>query len=448
MDKRQQRGGSALSKTGPKAGVSSPLPSGTRTVVIGIGDLNGILRGKRIPASRWEHVQREGIAMSNATFALDMTCDIWDTPYTNFDTGYPDMHVKPTGKVNPIPWEDGVAYCMGRAETHDGKPVPIDPRQALLRVLAEAAKMGYEPKIGTELEFYLLDPETKQPRDKGIQVYGLARASALEPILGPMRRHLEEAGIPVEQSNPEYAPGQVEVNIRYDDALPAVDRVVAFRSLVKDIATANGLMATFMAKPFIDQSGSGFHTHHSLWKDGANLFSDGGKLSKLGTHYLGGLQRHMPETALAGATTPNAYLRRRPHTFCPTNDAWGGDNRTVAIRVIDGSDSAVRIEKRDGSADCNPYLLVATEIAAGLRGIKEKAEPSEREDGNAYVVERHRALPGDLPTAIAAAKGSELMRETLGEDLLGILVGQAERELGFLAEQVTPVELERYLEAF
>lgn len=448
MEKRQQKGGSALSKAGPKSPRQQHLPVGTRTVIVGIGDLNGIFRGKRVPVSRWEHVQREGIAMSNATFALDMTCDIWDTPYTNFDTGYPDMLVRPTGKIHQLPWEDGVSYCMGRAETPEGEPLPIDPRAVLQRVLAEAAEMGYEVKIGTELECYLLDRETKLPRDKGIQVYGLARAAELEPVLGPMRRYLEEAGIPIEQSNPEYAPGQIEVNIRYDEAMVAADRVVAFRSLVKEIAAMSGLIATFMAKPFIDQSGSGFHTHHSLWKEGANLMAKDGRINATGMHYLAGIQKHMPETALAGATTPNAYLRRRPHTFCPTNDSWGGDNRTVGIRVIEGSDSVVHVEKRDGSADCNPYLLIATEIAAGLRGIKGKLKPTEKEAGNAYVEERHRPIPTDLSTAIAAAKGSKLMREVLGEDMLGILVGQAERELGFVAEQVTPVELERYLETF
>ena len=432
----------------PRAGGSSRPAPDTHTVILGLGDLNGIFRGKRIPASRWKGVAERGIAMSNAIFALDMTCDIWDTPYTNFGTGYPDMFVKPHGALHPVGWEDGVEYCLGRAETPEGKPIDIDPRRALERVLKKAAAMGYEVKIGAELEFYLLDPATRQPRDKGIQVYGLARASELEPVLGPIRRHLEAAGIPVEQSNPEYAPGQVEVNIRFDEAMAAADRVVAFRALVKKLAAHHGYLATFMAKPFSEHSGNGFHTHASLWKGGKNAFSDKGRLSKVGLHYLAGLQKYIGETALAGATTPNAYLRRRPHTFCPINDAWGLDNRTVALRVVEGHGDSVRIEKRDGSADCNPYILLAIEIAAGLKGIEDKMRPTEMETGDAYSALRHNALPADLPTAVAAAKESTLMWDVLGESQLGILVGQAEREIGFVRDQVTDIELERYLEAF
>jgi len=445
MSKSQQRG-SAGGRPRVKGQLS--LPEGTHTMILGAGDLNGIFRGKRLPASRWDGVIKDGIAMSNALFALDMTSDIWDTPYTNFSTGYPDLFVKPIGDVSPVPWEEGVAWCMGQAETHDGEPVPIDPRYALEGVLAEAAEMGYEIQVGAELEFYLLDPETKQPRDKGIQVYGLARASQLEHVVGPIRRHLEGAGIPIEQSNPEYAPGQVEVNIRYDEALLAADRVVVFRGLVKQLAAKHGYLATFMAKPFYDTSGSGFHTHMSLWKDGRNLLSDGGKLNDVGRHFLGGLQRHMAELALAGSTTPNAYLRKRPHTFCPTNNSWGIDNRTVGLRVIEGSESAVRVEKRDACADCNPYLLMATDIAAGLKGIREKIEPTEAETGDGYSAERHDPLPDNLTDALALAKESKLMLDVLGEPMLGVLVGQAERELEFVRNQVTPVERERYLESF
>ena len=217
-----------------------PLPEDVHTVVLGMGDLNGLLRGKRIPADNWTNVCESGMAMSNAIFAIDMNCDVCDTPYAYFGTGYPDLYVMPTGDVNPIPWEDGVVFSYGEAVGHDQLPVPIDPRAALVRVLQKAADMGYETRVGTELEFYLLDKDTLKPRDRGIQVYGLPRASELEHVLGPIRRHLSAVGIPIEQSNPEYAAGQVEVNIRYDEALKAADRVVAFRGLVKELGNAHG----------------------------------------------------------------------------------------------------------------------------------------------------------------------------------------------------------------
>ena len=357
-----------------------------------------------------------------------MTCDLWETPYVNFQNGYPDMHIFPMGQVYPLPWEEGVAFCLGRAEGMDHKPIAIDPRNALIGVLERAAGMGYEVNIGAELEFYLLDPETLRPRDSGIQVYGLTRASEMEHVIGPIRRHLNEVGIPIEQSNPEYAPGQVEVNIRYSDALSAADQAVVFRGHVKNLAHAHGYVATFMAKPFAELSGSGFHVHHSLWRDGK--------------------KRSMSEMALVTATTPNAYRRRQPDTFCPINDSWSVDNRTVGLRVIEGKDSAVRVEKRDGSADCNPYYLMACEIAAGLNGIEEGLEPTPRTDANAYESKDAKPIPTDLATAVALARDSALLNDVLGADGLEILIGQAERELAFFADQVTSVEIERYLRNF
>ena len=424
---------------------TTELPAGTHTVVVGVGDLNGIMRGKRIPASHWPSVCENGVAVSLAMLALDMTCDIWDTPFTNFDNGYADFHIFPTGPIYAVPWEEGVAFCFGRAEGTDHKPVPIDPRNALIRVLDRAAAMGFEVQIGAELEFYLLDPETLKPRDSGIQVYSLARAAELEHVLGPIRRHLNDVGIPIEQSNPEYAAGQVEVNIRYSEALTAADRVIAFRSLVKELASSQNYLATFMAKPFFEESGNGFHVHHSLWKDGKNVFADGGKLSPLGMNYLAGMQSRMVEMSLASATTPNAYRRRQPYTFCPINTAWSVDNRTVGLRVIEGKDSAVRVEKRDGTADCNPYYLMACEIAAGLDGIEQDLEPTVKTPGDAYASEDAAPIPTDLATAVELAKGSTFLSEVIGEDGLGIMIQQGERELEFFANQVTPVEIERYL---
>jgi len=424
------------------------LPPGTHTVAIGMGDLNGIMRGKRIPATHWDTVCETGNALSMAMLALDMTCDIWDTPYVNFDNGYPDMHMFPVTKPVASPWEEGVAVCVARAEGSDHKPVPIDPRGALVTQVERAAAMGYEVKTGTELEFYLLDPETLLPKDSGVGVYSMSRAAEMEHVLGPIRRMINEMGIPIEQSNPEYAAGQVEVNIRYGEALKSADQVVMFRSLIKELAHAHGYLATFMAKPFIEESGSGFHTHYSLWKDGKNAFADAGKLNATGTYFLAGLRKHMVEMSLAGATNPNAYRRKQPYTFCPVNNSWGYDNRTVGLRVIEGNDNAVRVEKRDASADCNPYYLLACDIAAGLDGIEQKMDPGEPCLGNAYEADNVDPLPQELGVAVALAKGSELMKRVLGEDRLSILTQQAERELEFIANQVTQVEIDRYMRNF
>lgn len=423
------------------------LPEGTHTVAMGVGDMNGVMRGKRFPAGHWQHICDGGNALSLALFAIDMTCDVWDTPYVNFGNGYPDFHLFPLTKPRAIPWEPGVAFCMGRSEGTDHNAVPIDPRNALVEQVERAESMGLQVQVGTELEFFLLDPETKQPRDQGIGVYGLVRAAELEHVLGPIRSGINEVGIPIEQSNPEYAAGQVEVNIRYGEALESADRVIMFRNLVKELAARHGYLATFMAKPFFEHSGNGFHTHYSLWQNGENAFSDDGKLSVTGRQFLAGLQQRMGEMALASATTPNAYRRRQPYTFCPINNAWGYDNRTVGLRVIEGAPSAVRVEKRDGSADCNPYYLLACEIAAGLDGIEQGLEPTEPTMGNGYEAGAD-PIPGSLDAALELARSSAFLPRVLGEYRLEILVQQAERELEFVANQVTPVEVERYLGNF
>ncbi len=381
-------------------------------------------------------------------FTMDMTCDVWETPVVGFANGFPDCHIFPMHPPVAVPWEPGVAMCFARAEGMDHGPLTVDPRQALLRQVERANAMGIDLQVGTELEFYLLDPDTGRPRDKGNDCYGLARAAELEPVLGPMRRELAEMGIPIEQSNPEYAAGQVEVNIRYDSAMIAADRVVMFRSLVKQLAARHGLNATFMAKPFIDESGNGFHLHYSLWSEGKNIFADAGKLNDLGRHFLGGMQQRMAEASICGAATVNAYRRRQPLSFCPVNASWGLDNRTVALRVIEGSDSAVRIEKRDAGADCNPYLLMAADIAAGLDGIEGKTEPTAITTGNAYEDDNAPPIPLDLADAISLARNSGWLRDVLGADQHEIWLQQAERELAFFNQQVTPFETARYLGTF
>jgi len=426
-----------------------PLPEGTRTVVLAVGDVNGVPRGKRIPAGHWRTTCEDGNAIIAAIFAMDMTSDIWDTPYCSFDNGYVDMHLFPLWAPKPIPDEPGTAITLARAEGLDHTPVPIDPRGALVAQVERARALGFEVKVGAELEFYLLDPKTKRPVEEGNSVYGIGRSTEMEPVVGPIREALGAAGIPVEQSNPEYAPGQVEVNIRYADALTSADRVVLFRGIVKETAARRGRLATFMSKPFIDQSGSGFHTHHSLWRDGVNVFADHGKLSALGRFYLAGLRRRIAESSITASTTPNAYRRRKPHTFCPINNSWGVDNRTVALRVIEGSDSQVRIEKRDGAAETNPYYLIAAEIAAGLDGIEDRLElENDIVTGDAYARDDLAPLPTDIDTAIRLARGSEFLKRVIGEDRLAILLKQAERERDFVANQVTSVETERYLVNF
>ncbi|TWP32517.1 glutamine synthetase family protein [Leekyejoonella antrihumi] len=422
-----------------------PLPEGVHTVSLGFGDLNGIMRGKYIPASQWPRACAEGIAIIGAMFAMDVTCDVWDTPFAGFDNGYPDIHMFPSSAPMACPWDPGIAICLAVTETADHLPVPVDPRNALVRQVERARDLGLCSRVGTELEFYLLDEETMLPRQSGLQVYSMLRSAEMEPILGPIRNGLADIGIPVEQSNPEYAAGQVEVNLRYDEALTGADRVVLFRNTVKDIAARHGYLATFMAKPFIDRSGSGFHTHHSLWRDGVNVFADHGSMNSMGLAFLAGLQKRMAEMSVVSSATPNGYRRRQPGMFAPINNAWGYDNRTASLRVLEGSDSAVRVEKRDAAADSNPYYLLACELAAGLDGIEQGLVPKfDPERGDACKKDCYELLPRSMNEAVELARESDFLDGVMGAEAKAIYLQQAEREQAFVDKQVTAVEIERY----
>ena len=203
-----------------------------------------------------------------------------------------------------------------------------------------------------------------------------------------------------------------------------------------------------MPKPYAGSAGSGFHLHHSAWADGRNLFSDGGALSKTGLSYLAGMQRRLGETAIIGAPMPNSYRRRVAYTYAPTTASWGVDNRSVALRVIEGDDDAVRIEAREAGADANPFLLAAVQIAAGLEGVVEGLTPADPPvEGDAYAAKGRAPIPCTMLEALEAARDSSFLRGVLGEHLTGLLITQGEQELALVEAQVTPVETERYLEA-
>lgn len=426
------------------------LPEGVHTVELAVPDAFGVLRGKRVPASAWPSVARGGIHMASLIYSWTPRCEVRDDDeWLDPAKGWPDMHVVPIlEELRPVPWRPGAAQVLCETFEEDGSELPVSPRAVLKRVLERAANLGYEVKIGFEIEFYLLDAQTRRPRHHDIQCYGLARAAEYEDVLAPMRNQLIEFGIPIEASNAEYAPGQVEVNVRYDEAMRTADNAVLFRNAVKEIAAQHGYLASFMAKIDHEQSGSGVHLHHSLWADGKNAFADDGKLSDVGRWYLGGLQKHMAEMTLFGSPTPNSYKRRQPYSFCPQNATWGHDNRTVGLRVIEGEDSAVRIEQRDGSSDSNPHLIMAAQIAAGLAGIEQQLEPPPPTDDDAYADTTADVLPATVPAAIEALAKSTLAREVFGDLLVDVVSGIARNEHAFVNQRVSDVERDRYLEVF
>ncbi|MEO0683414.1 MAG: glutamine synthetase family protein [Pseudomonadota bacterium] len=426
------------------------LPPGVRTVALAIGDQTGILRGKRIDAAHWSATCRRGMALDNTFFAMDCDSSLVENAFSGLDTGFPDLAVRPRGPLMPLPGEPDAALCLGAAALRGGGEVPIDPRPPLARAVAQARDMGFEPRMAAELEVYLLDARTLRPRETRNECYGLARAAALEPFLGPLRASLSAMGVPVEQSNVEVSAGQVEVNLGHAPALAAMDHAQIFRGMTKEAALRAGLVASFMPLPFSDRAGSGFHLHHSLWRDGRNAFAAAGRLSDAGRWFLGGLQAALPALSLIGATTPNAYRRRRDYAFAPVDASWGVDNRTVALRVIEGETEAdegpVRVESRHAGADANPYLLAAAELRAGLRGVERRMEPTRPTVGDAYAQAARRRLPAGLDEAVALADGSAWLREALGDLRVDLLCATARREQARIAAEVGEAERARYLE--
>jgi glutamine synthetase len=419
------------------------------SVELGVADSNGGLRGKRVPAPVFLDTLESGVAVSSALFVMDVGADLVASSYTNFDNGFPDVRLVPdTATLRPLPWRPGTALVMCDCVDEERNRVDFASRQVLTRVVALARELGYEPAIGPELEFFLLDPETRAPEGTRIPCYSLFEESRLEPVVADIRNHLVVAGVALEASNAEYAPGQFEVNIRHCGALEAADAAMVLRYAVKQIAAAHGLVATFMAKPFTDLSGNGFHTHQSLWCDGQNAFATeaGDELSATGRHYAGGLLHHIAELTLLGAPTPNAYKRRVDLSFAPVNSTWGPDNRTVAVRVPEPAGAAARVEQRDAVADANPYLLIAAQLAAGLDGVRRELEPPRMVDGNAYEALEHERLPRTLDEAVARFERSAFARGLCGDALHETVLSLARHELDLYGTAVTDWERDRYLE--
>lgn len=368
-----------------------------------------------------------------------------------------DLVLQPDwGSVRTNPWDESARLVVGDLVDPDGVSDALCSRSALKRVLATASREGLEIRAAAELEFYLLDQATRRPIYDEIGQYSMTKGAELEFILLELRERLSVMAIPIEAVNPEYAGGQVEVNITYTEALGAADGTILTRYFIRELARTRGLDATFMAKPWTDRAGSGMHVHQSVWRartdpwpggqqtKDVNLFYADGGLSDQAMSYVAGLVGSMRELALLGSGTPNAYHRRADYSFAPTRVCWGADNRTLAVRAITGSPGATRVEQRDAAADCNVYLAMAGQFGAGLAGMRDRAKAPDPVAGNAYVRTDLPLLPESFIDALDLLQGSALAKESLGPVLAELLaVLEPEREL--LIASSTDWERDRYL---
>ena len=319
------------------------------TVVTAFTDMQGRLFGKRIQAEYFlDDVVEHGVEGCNYLLALDMEMDpIPGYEMANWEGGYGDFAIVPDmATLRRIPWLDRTALVLCDVANHDGSPVVASPRQVLIAQYERAHEMGYTPMFASELEFYLYKDSYAEAHDKDyrgltptipyILDYHILATTMDEAYLGPIRRGMHGAGIPVEFSKGEAWYGQHEVNTRYADAVTSADRHTIYKNGVKEIAFLNGISATFMAKPSEKDIGSSCHIHSSLVdvNSGESVFVDGHDETDTFRHYIGGMRAHIRELALFVAPSINSYKRYATESWAPTSISWGRDNRTCGFRVV------------------------------------------------------------------------------------------------------------------
>lgn len=365
-----------------------------------------------------------------------------------------------------LPWRgeiDPTARMFCDLTTPDGRPAVADPRHVLKRTLAKAADAGFTFYTHPEIEFYLLKssqfgPEGPVPVDSAGYFDNVPGGTAHDFRRRSVRM-LEDLGISVEYSHHEGGPGQNEIDLRYADALTTADNIMTFRTVVKEVAIEQGVYATFMPKPLSNHPGSGMHTHMSLFEGDMNAFYEEGakyQLSRTGRQFIAGLLRHANEIAAVTNQFVNSYKRLWGGDEAPSFVTWGHANRSALIRVPmykPNKGQSTRIEYRALDSAANPYLAYALMLAAGLKGIEEGYElPPEAEDNVWSLSDAERRalgyapLPPSLDHALERMEESELVAETLGEQVFTYVLLNKRKEWEAYRGQVTPFELKSNLE--
>jgi glutamine synthetase len=377
-----------------------------------------------------------------------------------------DMYLRPDPNTFAIfPWGpqvDKVARLICDVYNPDGTPFEGDPRYILKRALKEAEDLGYTYYVGPECEFFLF--LTDQEGNPTTITHDNAGYFDLGPVdLGENARRdmclaLEKMGFEIEASHHEVAPGQHEIDFKFEDALTTADNIVTFKLVVKSIAQKHGLHATFMPKPIFGINGSGMHTNQSLFKDGKNAFFDPEgpmQLSQEAHYFSGGLLKNMREICAVTNPIVNSYKRLVPGYEAPVYLAWSCRNRSILIRVPAARGNATRLELRCPDPACNPYLALAAILTAGLDGIKNKITPPPTTDQNLFEMsDKERkalgvgSLPGSLIEAVELLEKSELARKALGEHAFGRFIEAKKIEWDEYRTKVHEWEIEEYLEMY
>jgi glutamine synthetase len=421
------------SRVSDSADLSSRLAAleeaGVRAVRLQYADLHGICRGKDIPISAFGHAAEDGIGF----VAAIMTVDLRHNVVAGFEEGFPDLLARPDlDTLVALPWQPDVVGCLVDLEdpvTHG--PSPVDPRGALKRVLTEFTEYGVAPIVGPELEFYLCEPDPSAAsgyRPYAVQDSPVYTVGDVADPKGTLSRMLDAAvGLDLQAiaAAHEYGRAQFEINLRHGPALHSADRAFRYKAMVKEMAARDGLLATFMGKPFNDDEGSGLHLHVSFADDdGSNVCDQRGEPQGLGAltrHFLAGVLEHAPAMMVFFNPTVNAYRRISAESLVPTRVCWGHDHRMTLIRVPKERGPATRLEVRLGDGTANIYLAYTAALAAGLDGIRRELEPPEPLEGMIYDLPEDqigRPLPTSFPEALTELKNDPVLVQAMGQELV------------------------------
>jgi glutamine synthetase len=420
------------------------------TVLLAFVDMQGRLQGKQLGASYFlDDVLDHGAGACSYLLSVEVEMAPQEGLSTSsWETGHGDFQlIADPSTLRIAAWRPRTAICLADPVWPGGEPVVPSPREILRRQLARLAERGWSARAATELEFIANRESYGEARRRGYRDltpvsdynidYSLLGMRAAGPLLDRLTVEMPRSGLELESAKGEANLGQLEINFRHSAPLEAADGHSVFKHAVKEIATQEGLSATFMAK-WDEREGNSCHLHLSLADAEGPLFA---RDETVFEGFLAGQLAAMRELTLLFAPNVNSYKRFAGHSFAPTAIAWGRDNRTCAIRVV-GAGGSLRIEHRAPGGDVNPYLALAAMIAAGLHGVDEGLEPAPALAGDAYTADCER-LPIEMSEALDLFRGSELAAAAFGADVVGHYARAAEIELDAYRGAVTDWERAR-----